>query len=99
MSDKWTKGPWHVSSEFNDECVVGPDHRVVADCAVIRLTEHGGVEKNRANARLTAAAPDMAAALADLIETFEQDGDFNWMLKWPEFAKARDALAKARGLP
>jgi hypothetical protein len=47
-----------------------------------------------ANATLIAAAPEMADAIAGLIETYEpyQGGD-----AWDAYQKAKAALAKARG--
>lgn len=98
MSTAFTPGPWRVANGINDERRVG--YLVVA----ARSKMHGGgpaivtarpayrsVEANgeaEANARLIAAAPDLYAALLDLLE-------YQPCSRSHEIGRA--AIAKARG--
>jgi hypothetical protein len=57
---------------------------------------------DEAYARLIAAAPDMLAALTELLGKLEvmggcNDHDMNGEVIWPEFDAARTAIAKATG--
>lgn len=83
----WTPGPWRDGQDGNTR-VYGPDG----------MGEHSGliatVFKGRANARLIAAAPDLAEALEELL--FE-DSDKSEVDRVVTRVKARAALAKAHG--
>ena len=96
---KYTPGPWRTSDEFNHESVVGPDRRMVADCAVLPVAGGDGLEANRSNARLIAAAPDMAEALKACIDALRNLGAHQSpnMIGAAALTEARAALAKARG--
>ncbi len=103
MSDtKHTSGPWtlrieegHAESGYREIYVEGSGH----DLAIIYCDESVmSWAKDRANARLIAAAPDLYAALAGLLAmidsvTLRQERELR-----EEFVpKAVAALAKARG--
>lgn len=53
------------------------------------------IEESRANARLVAAAPDLLAALRNLIELVEVRAPE--AARWPDVEAARQAIAKAEG--
>lgn len=59
---KATPGPWHLH-DMETAVVCGPDHRALAACDA----RSRDAEENRANARLIAAAPALADALAALV--------------------------------
>ena len=60
MDAKHTPGPWHVPKD-----IPGPDKWMVADCCGI--TRRSTAEE-KSNAQLIAAAPDMLAALMQIME-------------------------------
>ena len=99
----WTPGPWGVSDLFAD-FVKDSDGGRIADCRIDGET----TEQTIANARLIAAAPDLAEALRCLsaevngLHAFERAfrevyGNSNWEALQHQASKARAALAKARG--
>ncbi len=60
---KHTPGPWEVSKDYSQLRVNGADGEAVA------YTETCvGLERDQANARLIAAAPDLLDALEELLE-------------------------------
>ena len=64
MKNQHTPGPWHISDTGNHngcQLVYGLDGRLVADAGRILRR---AVAEEEANARLIAAAPDLAEALA-----------------------------------
>lgn len=97
---KWTPGPW--------ECVIGAantSERLVVQTATPRTKgRHYAVARCYANlagdsphnARLIAAAPELYAALAELVEEIETDGGVDTSC-WPILDAGKAALAKARG--
>lgn len=98
-SNKWTAGPWEWDYEELDEnnaivwLVDDPNMRV---CFLARCD---AVETTHANARLIAAAPEMAAALEGILDdddasTSLADQRSRWVARMDA---ARAALAKARG--
>lgn len=67
MSAPWTPGPWRLDPEANDEAVIGSRGFMVADCCIFSARKGAPTDaENRANARLIAAAPDLAEALQKL---------------------------------
>jgi hypothetical protein len=70
MTTTWTKGPWTNAPERgeSDDFVTGPHGEMIACCwKVARLDLEplaGGHDEALANARLIAAAPELAEALA-----------------------------------
>ena len=90
MSAQHTPGPWHV--DLYD--ATGVDD---VDGYRIAITGFGEDDTDQANARLIAAAPDMLAALRELV----RKADFgepvpDWLNVWDE---ARAAIAKATESP
>lgn len=89
-----TPGPWHVGGKF-DSIVYDAD-----GCAIANATTYHGKHADRAaseNARLIAAAPDLLAALRDMVanyvDTYGDEGD-----DAPATVKAAlAAIAKAEG--
>lgn len=58
--EKHTPGPWVTDAECGNESVLGPDGFMVADCAIFSMRKGAPTEeRNRANARLIAAAPEL----------------------------------------
>lgn len=98
--EKWTAGPWEA------EEWIGPDCRLGFEVAQVNATpretptryiarmmgdsEGPASTESEANARLIAAAPTMAAVLADVVMFFAGTDA-------PLGKRARAALAKARG--
>lgn len=100
---KWTPGPWNTRN--HGVIVGGPFHqfergtaqRQIAMACVIVDCEQAEAERD-ANARLISAAPDMAEALALLVqydETPNGDGVLMMMRYADAITAARAALAKA----
>ena len=91
MTSKHTPGPWYV---FNETAVRSRNqHPAVAKCD----TTHGlGVwaDVERANARLIAAAPDLLAALENILSRFDDD---NLKLTVDAIQESRAAVKKAKG--
>ena len=89
---KWTPGPWRV---LNDEAIkVASSDGSLATVTHIHLRGRRDTSEVEANANLIAAAPDLYAALADLLDREGDDTLDSVKAKW---AAARAALAKARG--
>ena len=74
--------------------------------SVAAVWDTGDAMQMRANARLIASAPDLLAALEDLLQERYVDGDEsdqefdaqgNWTCNSPASIKARAAIAKAKG--
>ena len=58
----------------------------------------GNADNAKANARLIAAAPDLLAALEEVVRTCEADGMiYRWKDLGVDLTEARAAIAKARG--
>lgn len=93
-----TPGPW----TFNDRLVMAPPFGAYSrshPIAVLRTVGYDGEEE--ANGALMAAAPDLLAALLNIIDNHDR-GDIR--SEWldgtdgePNFDFAREAIAKARG--
>lgn len=65
---KHTPGPWEVSTNGTDWDVCAPDGGDM-------LVDLRGCENAEANARLIAAAPDLLAALRDLVQYADPRND------------------------
>lgn len=100
MSGAWTPGPWAVNPKAATNVEAGG--RGVSACGgYFDNTSDGAYAvENEANARLIAAAPDMAEALRLFIhydEATDDDG-VQLMLNYADaLSAAKAALAKARG--
>ena len=91
MSEPWTPGPW----EIGDESHVDPRYRVlrIVDTRSESITKHAAialVTTHEADARLIAAAPEMAA----LLERYGDPGEVAF-IKWNRDRVA--LLARIRG--
>jgi hypothetical protein len=98
MSAKWTEGPWLIDPN-NEACIVGSavDLNAHGDPAYPEVCELSHSYHEQANARLIAAAPDLAEAAkavlkwADDLKPYAEDGS----VLVPVFEALRAALAKA----
>ena len=71
MTTKWTAGPWHVNA-IKDGRVVGDASTTVYDKIQINSSNATVATVYRAcDARLIAAAPEMAALLREAAENFD----------------------------
>lgn len=89
MTTQHTPGPWTTdgNAHSGDLDVISPAGRItLIDCEFSDEPE----EVLTANARLIAAAPDLLAALMDVLDA---DGDLDAM----DFNRYRAAIAKATG--
>jgi hypothetical protein len=94
MLEAATPGPWRDGQEGNKVLVYGPNG----------MTEHSGlianVFKRRSNARLIAAAPDLAAEVLRLREALSSISlieDDVFSSDWDEINKARSIARAALG--
>jgi hypothetical protein len=90
MTAAHTPGPWKCGPDLT---VVHEHSGVIARLASTR----GKFEWEAANARLIAAAPDLLAALTDLLAMCERQADFNDDGDGGMFARSNAAIAKATG--
>jgi hypothetical protein len=102
---KHTPGPWEYATRFTAKAtgplqMIGPDPecRHIAD-----IPRNGDQQRQEADARLIAAAPEMLAALGELVaewdaERAEQDSpQTGFILDTLGIEMARAAIAKATG--
>ena len=84
-----TPGPWSVADAEGDagRAVVGPDNELIADCYANSSENFNLPEDYRQNARLIAAAPELLAALENLLDDTTESN----------FSAARSAIARAKG--
>ncbi len=90
-----TPGPWAVDPKV-PWVILGAHGQHVADVYVGGLTRNGEVNRKKqdANARLTAAAPELLAALKSSVGAMEVLGH---PANYGALAKANAAIAKAEG--
>lgn len=94
----WTPGPWEVHSHgSNSEYIAditGRDSKrsrfIRAVAAVLR---YAGQSEGEANARLMAAAPDMAELLTKVLKSLDDEGSVDVT----EISAIRALLAKIKG--
>jgi hypothetical protein len=105
MSEQHTAGPWQVGPLANREDGNGNDERVIelydgGPCIATAWPmgedcDREDAPAREANARLIAAAPDLLAALRDLVESLQyeelRDGTY------PDLSEARALLARIAG--
>jgi hypothetical protein len=65
---KHTPGPWHTGTDEDANVVYGPNLECVVECG----NDDGDAERERADARLIAAAPAMLSALRTVSEKMDQ---------------------------
>ena len=87
-----TPGPWVIDSESlrDGPKSVGPQTSRFGMEEIASIRTNGDNQTTLANARLIAAAPDLLAALIDVLDA---DGDLDAM----DFNRYRAAIAKAEG--
>lgn len=88
---KHTLGPWRLH-DMEENTVVDATGNAVADCNGRSNPNH----RNRANARLVAAAPEILAALEGLLAVAERRVDDNTPYSGWEAATYSGALSIAR---
>lgn len=93
MTHEHTKGPWTLCPENDGAFTIWAGERQIAEIAP---DDMGDTLPAKANARLIAAAPDLLAALAPLVNAAPKDGGMI-RLDGDELARARAAIAKAKG--
>ena len=103
----WTKGPWRVDPRhWGDIQAANGELEISAswhEAMIGEVIEIGGrsappAHEARANARLIAAAPDLAEACRMFVESYDIDAGTYALGKLYEAREAaRAALAKARG--
>ena len=98
LSTKSTPGPWALHQVAKD-VILGPDNRPVAYAAASHMDQRDADDYSgeaSANARLIAAAPDLLAALEELLRAADRYGN-----GFPEMMaaqrKARTAISKVGG--
>lgn len=84
-----TPGPWRHT---NRGSVIGADNCAVVSCQDCRLTDEAV-----ANARLIAAAPDLLAALIDLVERCDGEEGIRADGSNIETMRAHAAISRAQG--
>lgn len=96
---KHTPGPWKaINDPFHFDTlstVIGgeeaPEQCTLKYPAMIEVGGYAGLEKQEANARLIASAPELLAACRELLNCIDPARD------WSEAKAARAAIAKAEG--
>jgi len=97
-----TPAPWQVWKFDEQSVAVGPVAGGLAVAQIVTTNAHGiptaqTEQTGQANAHLVAAAPDLFAALDDLLSYLEgYDHDYPEAAGY--FDRARTALAKAEGV-
>jgi hypothetical protein len=79
------QGPW-VATQDGAQWFIGAP---VSDTLPAHAARHIGNAYNEANARLIAAAPDMLAALHEVLNLCDRDSEIGWVCV--------AAIAKAKG--
>lgn len=106
MDAKWTPGPWIVTDHSDKRLglhVRAPEIATPsAPCpSIARIHTPRAWDEARANAKLIAAAPDLAFSLVEMVDMFTRridgkPGPDDAAARWD---RARDALAKAGVTP
>lgn len=93
---KFTPGPWKVDPKYSRD-IQAPDGLDVATCCLSILNRKVTTEEESiANAYLIAAAPDMYAALKNVLKLASTETT-RGELVYIDFTETREALKKARG--
>ena len=89
MKTEHTQGPWRIDSQtrFGDFTIAAGEN--VKACEFIAKTQ------SEANARLIAAAPDLLAALVEMLDASEKPTHERWLSNVRSHAIA--AISKAEG--
>ncbi len=90
---KHTQGKWEIMPRENlPPRIKSKSFGIICRLNDIFPTEHG-YQENEANARLIAAAPELLAALINLVDTVNDGGENGFKMT----INARQAIAKAKG--
>ena len=94
---KWTAGPWTYAKDPSGIATVAwvAAYRVGPDHGMSEMADYSGHGLDEADARLIAAAPDLADALLDLLNDV---GSFDPRMEPESHVNARAALTKAGAL-
>ena len=93
---KHTPGPWNAFG-FH---VTNSNYRLIADCNSRNPTDQDfndekQIKEDKANAKLTAAAPDLLEACIGLLVYLDENGDDS--ADAPRYQQAQQAITKATG--
>ncbi len=83
---KHTAGPWHLDTRPDSSVEIQDTNAVPVAVLTLRL-------QRNANARLIAAAPDLLAALEQVLDASEDNGDMSDI----DWNGIRAAIARAKG--
>ena len=90
---EYTPGPWHaIHAPGNTHLTI---HGEVYDVAITRPA--GSIERESANARLIAAAPEMLEVLSVLVGVFDPDKQCVYEFARPLIERVSTIIKKARG--
>lgn len=104
-----TPGPWAAMQHYTDDkrdgtLIVGPDKWHIASCWATRFSDGRSITETDANATLIAAAPDILAALVQLVDWATHPDTTDWLNRsgvlgnyGKAVVDARYAIAKAQG--
>jgi hypothetical protein len=99
MSAKHTPGPWYCLPEYSNGGEVHSAAGIICDASIGRNEREEYQKAHRAeseaNARLIAAAPELLAALKEILVAAEECGAIG--SHGPALKTARAAIAKAQG--
>jgi hypothetical protein len=97
MKTEYTKGEWRFSKDWN-EITISPKGIIVGSQTICKLESFGKTEEElKANGNLIAAAPELLAALNELLDLLsekEPEMTKEWYLK-KYFNNAMSAINKA----
>ena len=95
MTQPHTPGPWHVEQQNEGRPLIRSEDGTEI-CEVIGETfDEYAEEEREATAQLIAAAPELLAALVDLVRSVNCSDRSSWL--HDEAEKARAAIVKAQG--
>lgn len=92
---KHTRGPW-IWQHWTDGQNTIAEHATLGTIANV-WTSGAGVDIDKANARLIAAAPELLEALQPFAERNSSDEFITITVRTSDVARARAAIAKATG--
>lgn len=95
MTQTWTPGPWRAMPICGD--LSGQTNGLIlfgANSPIGQVIVRDSAEQAQADARLIAAAPELYAALKDLLKASQTDEPDDWLAGWQA---ANAAIAKVRG--
>ena len=94
--DKHTPGPWSVKKHFSEWLIGDGNYLIATTAGSPAHLGRASAERDAANARLIAAAPDLLKALEDCVAVMDRELAGLKVIQ-PEFSAARAAIAKATG--